>query len=114
MRRYHGCACGGHNHPAQQMEGPPWARLLKTDSDWIDHRIAILTDGNIPREVRRYKLARELEAHKSAMKCMSEMMPNDHAAMAHAKAYLAALEKAFDRRVYELPHPQPLRRPLVR
>jgi hypothetical protein len=26
---------------------------------------------------------------------MSEMMPNDHAAMAHAKAYLAALEKSF-------------------
>jgi hypothetical protein len=84
------------------------------NSDWIDHRIAMLTDGNIARDVRRYKLVRELEAHKSAMKCMSEMMPNDHAAMAHAKAYLAALEKAFDRRVYELPHPRPLRRPLVR
>ena len=61
------------------------------NSDWIDHRIAMLTDGNIPRDVRRYKLLRELEAHKSAMKCMPEMMPNDHAAMAHAKAYLAAL-----------------------
>jgi hypothetical protein len=44
---------------------------------------------------------------------MSEMMPDDHAAMAHAKAYLAALEKAFDRRVYEMPHPQPLKRPTV-
>ena len=84
------------------------------NSDWIDHRIAMLTDENIPRDVRRYKLVRELEAHKSAMKSMSEMMPNDHAAMAHAKAYLAALEKTFDRRVYELPHTQPLRRPLVR
>ena len=40
------------------------------NSDWIDHRIAMLTDGNIPRDVRRYKLVRELEAHKSAMKCM--------------------------------------------
>jgi hypothetical protein len=23
------------------------------DSDWIDHRIAMLTDGNVPRDVRR-------------------------------------------------------------
>ena len=85
-----------------------------TITESIVHRIAMLTDGNIPRDVRRYKLVRELEAHKSAMKCMSEMMPNDHAAMAHAKAYLAALERTFDRRVYEMPHMHPLRRPLVR
>ena len=84
------------------------------NSDWIDHRIAMLTDGNIPRDVRRYKLLRELEAHKAAMKRMPEMMPNDRAAIAHAKAYLAALEDAFHRRVYEMPHPRPLRRPIVR
>jgi hypothetical protein len=99
------------------MEGPAMGQITQDgytfNSDWIDHRIARLTDGNIPRDVRRYKLLRELEAHKSAMKCMSEMMPDDHAAMAHAKAYLAALEKAFDRRVYEMPHPQPLKRPTV-
>jgi len=88
------------------MEGARMGQITQDgytfNSDWIDHQIAIFTDVNISRAVRRYKLLRELEAHKSAMKCMPEMMPNDHIAMAHAKAYLAALEKAFNQLGLEL------------
>jgi hypothetical protein len=72
------------------------------DSEWIDHQIACFTDVKVFWAVRRYQLLRELEAHKTAMELMPKTMPNDHAAMAHAKAYLAALEKAFDRLGYEL------------
>ena len=63
------------------------------NSDWIDQQLAILMNGTIPGDVRRYKLIRELEAHRAAMKCIPEMLPNDHVAMAHAKAYLSLSKK---------------------
>ena len=71
------------------------------DSGWIDSQINKLTDRTIPIVARRYALFREKGEHISAMKTIPEMMPNDPATMAHARAYLAALEKAWDELVYE-------------
>jgi hypothetical protein len=65
------------------------------DSDWIDARVAKFTDRNAPWAWRRVKLEREIAGHESAMQVLLKDWPHDLQAQAHAKAYVAALEKTL-------------------
>jgi hypothetical protein len=62
-------------------------------SDWIDTRIATITNPDVPGALRRVNLEREISDHARAMERLLPALPNDLQAI--AKAYLAALEIAL-------------------
>jgi hypothetical protein len=66
------------------------------ESGWIDCQTAKFKDEKILWPVRRYKLSREIAEHTAAMESMPETMPLYDQTMAHAKAYLAALNQASE------------------
>jgi hypothetical protein len=62
-------------------------------SDWIDARIAKITNPDVPGTLRRVNLEREISDHERAMEGLLPALPHDLQAI--AKVYLAALEIAL-------------------